>query len=175
MSRPRDFSLGDSRASQLLVTYIDGWHAIPTPDAFSRHSGTCLIVGDKTHQSQPYALKLGDCLRLGSVGLVVSEIKRANGSEERLNSRTLQYLRDEALSFEDNDKDAALMYTFANVFAMQLQQVIYYDGLDYACKQDTTCSSSNKYDDSANTELDILLCLIPNHHHPLSLHSLKGT
>lgn len=109
MLRPRDFTLGDSRASQLLVTHIDGWYAIPTPDAFSRHSGTCLIVGDKTYQSQPYSLKLGDCLRLGSVGLVVSEIKRANGSEERLNSRTLQYLRDEALSFEDNDKDAALL------------------------------------------------------------------
>ena len=52
-----------------------------------------------------------------------------------------------------NDKDAALMYTFANVFAMQLQQVIYYDGLDHACKQDTTCISSNRYEDSANTEL----------------------
>ena len=52
-----------------------------------------------------------------------------------------------------NDKDAALMYTFANVFAMQLQQVIYYDGLDHACKQDTTCISSNRYEDSVNTEL----------------------
>ena len=52
-----------------------------------------------------------------------------------------------------SDKDAALMYTFANVFAMQLQQVIYYDGLSYACKQDTTCTSGNKYEDSANTEL----------------------
>ena len=36
---------------------------------------------------------------------------------------------------------------------MQLQQVIYYDGLSYACKQDTTCTSGNKYEDSANTEL----------------------
>lgn len=109
LNRPRDFCLGDSRASQLLITHIDGWYAVPTPDAFSRHQGTCLIVGDKNYTSQPYTLKLGDCFRLGSVGLVVSEIKRANGSEERLNSRTLQYLRDEALSFEDNDDDAALL------------------------------------------------------------------
>ena len=67
------------------------------------------MLGDKTYQSQPYALKLGDCFRLGSVGLVVSEIKTANGVEERLNSRTLQYLRDEALSFEDTDEDATLL------------------------------------------------------------------
>ena len=39
INRPSEFCLGDSRASQLLVTHIDGWYAIPTPDAFSRHSG----------------------------------------------------------------------------------------------------------------------------------------
>ena len=65
LNRPRDFNLGDSRASQLLITYIDGWYAIPSPEVFSRHSGTCLVVGDKNYQGSPYALKLGECFRLG--------------------------------------------------------------------------------------------------------------
>jgi hypothetical protein len=65
LKRPREFSLGDSRASQLLITYIDGWYAIPSPEAFSRQSGTCLIVGDKNYHGSPSALKLGDCFRLG--------------------------------------------------------------------------------------------------------------
>lgn len=108
LNRPRDFNLGDSRASQLLITYIDGWYAIPSPEVFSRHSSTCLVVGDKNYQGSPYALKLGECFRLGSVGLVVSEIKYPNGQELRLNSRTLQYLRDDALNIDDNDDDAML-------------------------------------------------------------------
>ena len=49
-----------------------------------------------------------------------------------------------------SDKDAALMYTFANVFAMQLGQVIFYDSLDYACEQ---IACSDNYTDASNTEL----------------------
>ena len=117
--------------------YIDGWHAIPTIDCFSRHNGTCLVVGDKTYQSQPYTLKLGDCLRLGSVGLVVSEMKCANGSEERLNPRTLQYLRDEVATMGEQEEDAALAAeelfgrgdspnTKAEMFRRSYQVIIYF-------------------------------------------------
>lgn len=45
-------------------------------------------------------MKLGDCFRLGSVGVVVSEMRIRDGEEQRLDSKTLQYLKDEALTLE---------------------------------------------------------------------------
>jgi hypothetical protein len=36
---PVEISLGDSRAHKLLVVHTNGWHAIPAPETFSRHSG----------------------------------------------------------------------------------------------------------------------------------------
>ena len=49
----------------------------------------------------PFPIKLGDCFRLGSVGLVVSEMRTADGGDDqRLDNKTLQYLKDEALEFE---------------------------------------------------------------------------
>lgn len=48
----------------------------------------------------PYKVKLGDCFRLGSVGVVVSEMRIKDGEEQRLDSKTLQYLKDEALTLE---------------------------------------------------------------------------
>ena len=52
------------------------------------------------------------------------------------------------------NKDAALMYTFANVFAMQLDQVLFYDTLDYAC-ENLACLTSNNdnYSDSSYSAL----------------------
>ena len=52
-----------------------GWYAIPFPETFSRHSGSCLILGDRNVVSNPLVIKTGDCFRLGSVGLVVSEMR----------------------------------------------------------------------------------------------------
>jgi len=43
-------------------------------------------------------MKLGDCFRLGSVGLVVSELKTADGEEQRLDSSIVQFLKDEVSS-----------------------------------------------------------------------------
>ena len=45
-----------------------------------------------------------------------------------------------------SNKDAALMYTFANVFAMQLDQVLFYDTLDFAC-ENIACSGNDNYSD----------------------------
>lgn len=53
-------------------------------------------------------MKIGDCFRLGSVGVVVTEIKTANGEEQRLDGSTLQFLKDEAVAFENNDEMATL-------------------------------------------------------------------
>lgn len=105
---PREISLLDSRAHQLLVTYSNGWHAISSPEIFSRHSGTCIIIGDRQNPGPPYKIQLGDCFRLGSVGVVVSEIKTDKGVECKLDNKRLQYLREEALAFETDQDEAAL-------------------------------------------------------------------
>ena len=53
-------------------------------------TGTCVILGDRNNTGLPFPIKLGDCFRLGSVGLVVSELRTADGEEQRLDSRMLQ-------------------------------------------------------------------------------------
>jgi len=105
---PKDVVLADSRAHQLLVIYSDGWYAIPSLEIFSRHSGTCVVIGDRKNQGKPHPIILGDCFRLGSVGLVVSEIKLAGGVERRLDTKRLQYLREEALAFDMEQEEACL-------------------------------------------------------------------
>mmetsp|Transcript_2878 Transcript_2878/g.4330 ORF Transcript_2878/g.4330 Transcript_2878/m.4330 type:complete len:598 (+) Transcript_2878:200-1993(+) len=69
----------DHRAKQLLVVQTDDkFMAVAAPEAFSRHSGTCLILGGQgaysVGQNKNYELKVGSFLRIGSVGLVVCEI-----------------------------------------------------------------------------------------------------
>lgn len=105
---PSQYPLLDSRAHQLLIAYDNGWNAISSPEVFSRHTGTCLIIGDRTDQGRGHEIKLGDCFRLGSVGVVVSELKRPGEKEERLDTKRLQYLREEALNFEHDGDEAVL-------------------------------------------------------------------
>ena len=95
------------------------WNAIPSSEIFSRYSGTCVILGDRTRpsvQNIPHKIKLGDCFRLGSVGVVVSEIRtKFNGDEQKLDSKTIQFLKDEALTLNDDLDDEELLATFANI------------------------------------------------------------
>jgi len=53
-------------------------------------------------------MKLGDCFRLGSVGLVVTEVKLPGEEIRRLDSSIVQFLKDEALAF-DSDEDLAAL------------------------------------------------------------------
>jgi hypothetical protein len=105
---PGELLIPDSRAHKLLVTYCQGWHLIPFPEVFSRHSGTCLVIGDRNVNGPPFQIKVGDCFRLGSVGLVVSEMKIDDENEHKIDARTLQFLKDEALAFDTNEDLAAL-------------------------------------------------------------------
>eukprot|EP00597_Dinobryon_sp_UTEXLB2267_P007673 CAMPEP_0170085114 /NCGR_PEP_ID=MMETSP0019_2-20121128/20090_1 /TAXON_ID=98059 /ORGANISM="Dinobryon sp., Strain UTEXLB2267" /LENGTH=795 /DNA_ID=CAMNT_0010301437 /DNA_START=383 /DNA_END=2770 /DNA_ORIENTATION=+ len=120
---PAEIALTDSRAHKLLVTHCaspssggsasdasGGWYAIPYPETFSRHSGSCLILGDRNVNCTPFPIKTGDCFRLGSVGLVVSEMRQGGeGCEEvRMDARTLQFLKDESVAFETQEYMAAL-------------------------------------------------------------------
>lgn len=104
---PSEIQLPDTRAHKILVAYCKGWYAIPSPEVFSRHSGTCLILGDRNITCTPN-IKVGDCFRLGSVGLVVSEMKVPGRDEVRLDAKTLQFLKDEALAFDTQEDMATL-------------------------------------------------------------------
>lgn len=68
------YELSDSRACQLLVTtHGKNFWVVPAPEAFSRHSGTCRLLGDRKHPPASHTLQVGDFLRVGSVGVVVIE------------------------------------------------------------------------------------------------------
>jgi hypothetical protein len=77
------YELSDTRACQLLVTtHAKSFWVVPAPEAFSRHSGTCRLLGDKKHPVASHVLQVGDFLRVGSVGVVV--IETHNGKENRI-------------------------------------------------------------------------------------------
>lgn len=77
------YELSDTRACQLLVTtHSKSFWVVPAPEAFSRHSGTCRLLGDRKHPPAPHTLQVGDFLRVGSVGVVV--IETHDGVENRV-------------------------------------------------------------------------------------------
>jgi len=77
------YELSDTRACQLLVTtHHKSYWVVPAPEAFSRHSGTCRLLGDRKHAVANHTLQVGDFLRVGSVGVVV--IETHNGQENRI-------------------------------------------------------------------------------------------
>eukprot|EP00624_Nannochloropsis_granulata_P002329 evm.model.NODE_21835_length_16977_cov_23.215704.8 len=68
-------SIDDRRAQQLLVSCVgEDYYVVPAPELFSRHTGTCRVLGDKHQRTTDYRLQVGDFLRIGSVGLIVSEL-----------------------------------------------------------------------------------------------------
>eukprot|EP01034_Spumella_vulgaris_P022095 gene22095-28194_t len=69
-----------------------------------------MILGDRNIISAPFSVKVGDCFRLGSVGLVVSELKIPGQDELRLDAKTLQFLKDEALAFDTQEDMATLAF-----------------------------------------------------------------
>lgn len=77
------YELSDTRACQLLVTtHHKSFWVVPAPEAFSRHSGTCRLLGDRKHPPASHGLQVGDFLRVGSVGVVV--IETHDGRENRV-------------------------------------------------------------------------------------------
>jgi hypothetical protein len=81
--RLQRYELSDTRACQLLVTtHGKSFWVVPAPEAFSRHSGTCRLLGDRKHPAASHGLQVGDFLRVGSVGVVV--IETHDGRENRV-------------------------------------------------------------------------------------------
>ncbi len=65
-----------------MTTHAKSFWVVPAPEAFSRHSGTCRLLGDRKHAPAPHVLQVGDFLRVGSVGVVV--IETHDGVENRV-------------------------------------------------------------------------------------------
>mmetsp|Transcript_17977 Transcript_17977/g.54985 ORF Transcript_17977/g.54985 Transcript_17977/m.54985 type:complete len:630 (-) Transcript_17977:608-2497(-) len=91
------FSLGDPKSYELLVApSMGGYWLLPSAESFSRHTGTCVILGDRRTKSRVQKISVGDCFRLGSVGLVVSEIHTGGpGGHKIMSESAWEYLRND--------------------------------------------------------------------------------
>lgn len=105
------YELADTRATQLLVTsHNKSFWVVPSPneEAFSRHSGTCRLLGDRKHQHTNHTLQVGDFLRVGSVGVVVTEIHDGTTctalSDEKI-QRIMKEATNDPNGQEGNDND----------------------------------------------------------------------
>jgi hypothetical protein len=110
------FELADTRACQLLVTtHAKSFWVVPAPEAFSRHSGTCRLLGDRKHPPAPHVLRVGDFLRVGSVGVVV--IETHNGqvnqvlSEEKISKimKDTTTCQNQAFDHGDGETDGGML------------------------------------------------------------------
>ncbi|EWM26608.1 fha domain protein [Nannochloropsis gaditana] len=99
MGRPvTRVTVGDKRAQQVLVAFADNkFWAVPSRQGFSRHLGVSLVLGDKTARGPKHTLRVGDILRLGSVGLLVSEMRtEADGGKSRtVSQEVLEQIRED--------------------------------------------------------------------------------
>ena len=91
------YELADTRACQLLVTsHAKSFWVVPAPEAFSRHSGTCRLLGDRKHSPTAHTLQVGDFLRVGSVGVVVIETHDGNQQKSLSEEKIQKIMRDTA-------------------------------------------------------------------------------
>lgn len=112
------YELADTRASQLLVTsHNKSFWVVPAPneEAFSRHSGTCRLLGDRKHPPTNHTLQVGDFLRVGSVGVVVIEIHNGRSSIALSEEKIQRIMKDTSnqgnssvfVDMEDTDLDGS--------------------------------------------------------------------
>ncbi|CEG40429.1 fha domain protein [Plasmopara halstedii] len=65
----------DPRAPCLNIDYSnDAYRLLPSSEKFSAHTGVCQILGTKCIRGGKHRIRVGDIIRFGSVGLLVSEI-----------------------------------------------------------------------------------------------------
>lgn len=69
----------DPRAPCLNIDYSsDSYRLLPSSEKFSAHTGVCQILGTKCIRGGKHRIKVGDIIRFGSVGLLVTEIDTGN-------------------------------------------------------------------------------------------------
>nr|CCA26511.1 conserved hypothetical protein [Albugo laibachii Nc14] len=95
--------LDDTRASSLDVCYDDTVGKFvcgASVERFSGHTGVCKVLGSKRYAPVQHQLRLGDLIRIGSVGLVVTELNRTEQDEntESLTPHDLEILKARFLS-----------------------------------------------------------------------------
>ncbi|KAF1777584.1 Zinc finger, RING/FYVE/PHD-type [Phytophthora cactorum] len=65
----------DPRAPCLNIDYSnDAYRLLPSSEKFSAHTGVCQILGTKCIRGGKHRIRVGDIIRFGSVGLLVTEI-----------------------------------------------------------------------------------------------------
>lgn len=97
-----EMQLPDPKAYQLLIAPSARGHwLLPSAEPFSRTTGTCRLIGDRRHRSTAQKISLGDCFRLGSVGMIVSEIHTGEpGGHQILSESSWNFLRNDIESME---------------------------------------------------------------------------
>jgi hypothetical protein len=97
---------GDETSNRLRVAFFENrYWCLPNNDAFSSHTGTCRLLGNKRLSGPAYPLKVGDFVCLGSVVLVISEI-RTHTRNERLSSTDVQKLRADMKRYIENNGES---------------------------------------------------------------------
>lgn len=102
-SRMKECVLNDTRATTLALKYdnaVGKFVCGSSIERFSGHTGVCRVLGSKKHTAISHKLKLGDLLRIGSVGLVVCELNRTTSekTEEKLTNEQYEFLKENYLS-----------------------------------------------------------------------------
>jgi len=101
---PRDKDLNESNKKKPSPSQ---YYLVPRIEPFSRISGVCKILGDREVPSkEKYNLLVGDYLRVGSVGLVVTEIcTSAYEKPKMIEDSHLWYLKPRAYSMLAAEKE----------------------------------------------------------------------
>ncbi|CAH0482102.1 unnamed protein product [Peronospora belbahrii] len=102
-SHMKECVLNDTRATTLALKYdnaVGKFVCGSSIERFSGHTGVCRVLGSKKYPVIPHSLKLGDLLRIGSVGLVVCELNRTSSeeTEEALTNEQYGFLKENYLS-----------------------------------------------------------------------------
>ncbi|CAH0492523.1 unnamed protein product [Peronospora farinosa] len=102
-SHMKECVLNDTRATTLALKYDNAVRKFvcgSSIERFSGHTGVCRVLGSKKYPVIPHSLKLGDLLRIGSVGLVVCELNRTTSeeTEEALTNEQYGFLKENYLS-----------------------------------------------------------------------------
>lgn len=96
----------DPRASCLNIEYKDEqYHCMPSAERFSAHTGVCQILGSKSIRGSRCQLAVGDIVRFGSVGVLISEIDTGGTgqSDGSLSSTDISELMQHVVCNDDDE------------------------------------------------------------------------
>ena len=138
-------------------------------DAYMGKAGFTVINLTKDAEAQPNHVKNADSSKftgldvngakiLKIIGAAYSALSSSSDRNTKIvaSKNAFNSAMDNYYKIITSDKDAALMYTYANIFALQLEQLSLYDNLSKACKSTTECSGDNEYKDSEFDALENL-------------------